>query len=47
MARRALGFEMKILAKIVDAMIAVQSDLQDASVEEWTETLLDSCRRWK
>jgi hypothetical protein len=39
--------ETNILSRIVDAMLAVQADLQDATVEQWSHTLADSCRRQK
>lgn len=39
--------ETGILSLIVDAMLAVQTDLQDATVEQWSHTLADSCRRQK
>ena len=44
---RHLDSETKILSRIVDAMLAVQADLQNATSEEWTRTLVDSCRRQK
>ena len=37
--------ETNILDHIVDAMLAVETDLRDATVEEWTHTLVESCRR--
>jgi hypothetical protein len=37
--------ETNILAHIVDAMLEAQADLQDATVEEWTRALVESCRR--
>ena len=39
--------ETNILTRIVDAMLAAQADLQDATIGEWTRTLVDSCRRQK
>ena len=39
--------EVNILSRIVDAMLAVQTDLQGATVDQWTRTLVDSCRRQK
>ena len=39
--------ETNILDRIVDAMLAVETDLRDATVEEWTHTLVQSCRRQK
>lgn len=39
--------ETKVLSRIVDAMLAVQTDLQDAAEEEWTRTLVASCRQQK
>jgi len=44
---RQCDTETKILSRIVDAMLAVQTDLQDATVEEWTRTVVASCRRRK
>ena len=35
------------LAQIIDAMLAVETDLQAATVEQWSQILLDSCRRRK
>ncbi len=35
------------LAQIIDAMLAVETDLQDATAEQWSQILLDSCRRRK
>jgi hypothetical protein len=39
--------EANILSRIVDAMLAVQDDLQTATVEQWTRTVVNSCRRQK
>ena len=39
--------ETNILSRIVDAMLAVQEDLQTANIEQWTRALVDSCRRQK
>jgi hypothetical protein len=39
--------ETRVLGRIIDAMLAVQTDLQNASVEQWSKTLLDACRRQK
>ena len=39
--------ETDVLSQIVDAMLAVRSDLQDATIDEWTNTLVRSCRRQK
>jgi hypothetical protein len=39
--------EANILSRIVDAMLDVQSELEDASVDQWTRTLVASCRRQK
>jgi hypothetical protein len=39
--------ETTILSRIVDAMLAVQAELQEATVEQWSYTLVDSCRRQK
>ena len=44
---RHVDAETKILSRIVDAMLAAQADLQTATGEEWTRTLVDSCRRQK
>lgn len=41
------GDETSILNRIVDAMLAVEDDLRDATVEEWTHTLVESCRQQK
>jgi hypothetical protein len=37
--------ETSILSLIVNAMLAAQTDLQDATVEQWSHALADSCRR--
>jgi len=39
--------ETSALSLIVDAILAVQTDLQDATVEQWTHVVADSCRRKK
>ena len=39
--------ETHILARIVDAMLAAETDLCDATVEQWTHTLVESCRQQK
>jgi hypothetical protein len=39
--------ETHILGRIVDAMLAAETDLRDATVEEWTHTLVESCRQQK
>jgi hypothetical protein len=39
--------EVNILSRIVDAMLAVQTDLQGTTVDDWSRTLLDSCRQQK
>lgn len=39
--------ETNILSRIVDAMLAVQEDLQTATVEQWTRAVVASCRRQK
>ena len=44
---RHIDADTNILSRIVDAMLAVQSDLQNATGDEWTRTLIDSCRRQK
>jgi hypothetical protein len=44
---RHVDIETHILSCIVDAMLSVQADLQEATGEAWTRTLIDSCRRQK
>jgi len=39
--------QSNILSCIVDAMLDAESDLRDATVEQWTRTLVQSCRRQK
>ena len=39
--------EKSRLAQIIDAMLAVETDLQDVTVEQWSQILLDACRRRK
>lgn len=39
--------EVRILSRIVDAMLTVQTDLASASGEQWSHILLDSCREQK
>ncbi len=39
--------ESQILDQIVDAMLEVALELQNASTEEWGEILVNSCRRHK
>jgi hypothetical protein len=39
--------EADILSQIVDAMLAAESDLLDASEEQWSRTLVASCRQQK
>ncbi len=39
--------ETNVLAHIVDAMLEAQSDLHDATIDEWTRALVESCRRQK
>jgi hypothetical protein len=39
--------EKQILDQIVEAMLEVATDLQDASPEEWGQILVRSCRRHK
>jgi hypothetical protein len=41
------GNETDILGHIVDAMLAAEEDLRDATMEEWSQTLVESCRRRK
>ena len=36
--------EEHILRRIVNAMLAVEHDLRDATTGEWTRTLVASCR---
>jgi hypothetical protein len=44
---RNLDTDDNVLAQIVEAMLEVQSELEDASVEDWSRTLVASCRRQK
>ncbi len=39
--------ENRRLAQIIDAMLEVETQLQDTTVEQWSQILLDSCRRRK
>ena len=39
--------ETKALSRIVDAMLIAEDDLRTASVEQWTRTLVEACRRQK
>ena len=39
--------ETRILARIVDAMLAAQDELEYASPDQWSQILVDSCRRQK
>lgn len=44
---RSAERENSRLAQIIDAMLAVETDLQDTTVDQWSQILLDSCRRRK
>lgn len=37
--------ERAILDRIVNAMLAAEDELYNASVQEWTRVLTDTCRR--
>jgi hypothetical protein len=39
--------ENELLACVVEAMLDAQHDLQDASQDQWSRILVDSCRRRK
>lgn len=39
--------ERDVLKSIVDAMLAAEQQLCDASVQEWKRVLTDSCRKQK
>jgi hypothetical protein len=39
--------ETSILSRIVDAMLAVQDELEDADDGEWSRILVDACRQEK
>ena len=39
--------ETRILGQIVDAMLAAENVLQNASPQEWEQILVASCRRQK
>ena len=41
---QTLTTEEHILRRIVNAMLAVEQDLRDATTGEWTRTLVASCR---
>ncbi len=45
--RTAPANERDILDRIVDAMLAAEQELCNASVQEWTRVLTDSCRNQK
>jgi len=51
MQTRIAGFarttERDILDRIVNAMLATEQELSNASVQEWTRVLTDSCRMQK
>jgi hypothetical protein len=44
---RNVDTDDNVLAQIVEAMLDVQSELADASVEDWSRRLVASCRRQK
>ncbi len=44
---RNMDADDNVLAQIVEAMLEVRSELEDASVEDWSRTLVASCRRQK
>lgn len=46
-AKIARATERDVLDRIVNAMLAVEHELRDASVHEWTRVLTDSCRTQK
>jgi hypothetical protein len=39
--------ETRILARIVDAMLSAQDELEDADGAEWSRILVDACQRKK
>lgn len=39
--------ERAILDRIVNAMLAAEDELYNASVQEWTRVLTDTCRKQK
>jgi hypothetical protein len=39
--------ETRILSRIVDAMLAVQDELEDADDGQWSRILVDACRQEK
>jgi hypothetical protein len=39
--------ERAILDRIVNAMLAAEDELYNASVQEWTRVLADTCRKQK
>lgn len=43
-AKIARSTEREILDRIVNAMLAAEDQLCNASVQEWTRVLTDSCR---
>lgn len=43
----ARATEREILDRIVNAMLAAEDQLCNASVQEWTRVLTDSCRTQK
>jgi hypothetical protein len=46
-AKLARATEREILDRIVNAMLAAEDKLCNASVQEWTRVLTDSCRLQK
>jgi len=46
-AKIARATEREILDRIVNAMLAAEDKLCNASVQEWTRVLTDSCRTQK
>ena len=39
--------ETRMLARVVDAMLAARGELERAAPDQWSRVLLDSCRRQK
>ena len=39
--------ETDVLSRIVEAMLSVESDLQDAADDEWSQILAEACRQQK
>jgi hypothetical protein len=46
-SRLAQDTEVRILARIVDAMLSVQDELAEADDAQWTRILVDACRQEK